>query len=202
MRQPLRVTVIDLVARKRIGKRRILVRPERSAVSGFCTELTGLTKTVVDSGVSLAEACARSAAEHAAAQRGWASWRDYDRKHFLRQCESTSVPYPLGAEHVNAKEVFADAFGLPRPGGDGAGAADPVAGRAWCLARSASEPLAAHAGHVHAGHPGHVAHGGRGATGHVHAVAGRRVAHEAVGHHVRHAQVGGGADRGEHVQGA
>lgn len=111
------VTVIDLSARQRVAKHRLLVAPERSTVSEFCTELTGLTQTEVDSGMGFAEACARLTAEHAAAKRGWASWGEYDRKQFLRQCDATSTPYPFGARHVNAKAVFADAFGLPRPVG-------------------------------------------------------------------------------------
>lgn len=108
------VTVTDLAARERVAKHRLLVRPERSTVSGFCTELTGLTQAEVDSGVSFAEACARLTGEHATAKRGWASWGEYDRKQFLRQCDATATPYPFGARHVNAKAVFADAFGLSR----------------------------------------------------------------------------------------
>ena len=111
------LTVVDLVARERVAKHRILVRPQRSTVSEFCTELTGLTQTEVDSGGSFAAACARLTAEHAAAERGWASWGDYDRKQFLRQCEATATPYPFGPRHTNAKAVFADAFGLRGPVG-------------------------------------------------------------------------------------
>ncbi|WP_433685764.1 hypothetical protein [Nocardia sp. CA-119907] len=44
------LTVVDLSARERIAKHRILVRPERSSVSPFCAELTGLTQAEVDSG--------------------------------------------------------------------------------------------------------------------------------------------------------
>jgi inhibitor of KinA sporulation pathway (predicted exonuclease) len=111
------LTVVDLPARERVAKHRILVRPERSTVSEFCTELTGLTQTEVDTGLPFADACARLTAEHAAAKRGWASWGDYDRKQFLRQCDATATPYPFDARHVNAKSVFAGAFGLPRPVG-------------------------------------------------------------------------------------
>lgn len=106
------VTVVDPVAGERVGKNRVLVRPERSTVSTFCTELTGLTQAEVDTGMSFADACARLASEFSAGARAWASWGDYDRKQFLRQCEAAEVPYPFGARHVNAKAVHADAFGL------------------------------------------------------------------------------------------
>jgi inhibitor of KinA sporulation pathway (predicted exonuclease) len=108
------LTVVDIEARERVSKNRILVRPEHSTVSAFCTELTSLTQTEVDSGVSFAQACAMLSDEFEAGQRGWASWGDYDRKQFLRQCEATDVPYPFGARHINAKAAHADAFGLRR----------------------------------------------------------------------------------------
>jgi len=57
------------------------------------------------------------ATQHATGTRGWASWGDYDRKQFLRQCEATSTDYPFGRRHINAKAVFATAFDLPRPVG-------------------------------------------------------------------------------------
>jgi inhibitor of KinA sporulation pathway (predicted exonuclease) len=101
------LTVVDLAARQRLAKHRILVRPAASAVSEFCTELTGLTQSEVDGGVSFADACSALVAEHDARRRGWASWGDYDRKQFVRQCRATGVDYPFGNRHTNAKAVFA-----------------------------------------------------------------------------------------------
>jgi inhibitor of KinA sporulation pathway (predicted exonuclease) len=111
------LTVVDLDSRERVAKHRILVRPARSEVSEFCTELTGLTQAEVDTGVSFAEACRTLARDHEANRRGWASWGDYDRKQFQRQCAATTVEYPFGQRHTNAKVVFAEAFGLRRPVG-------------------------------------------------------------------------------------
>ncbi|MCX2182837.1 exonuclease domain-containing protein [Streptomyces sp. SKN60] len=119
------LTVVDLTARRRVGKHRILVRPERSEVSGFCTELTGLTPAEVAGGVGFAEACRMLADEYDARARPWASWGDYDRKQFERQCRAAGAPYPFGrpaeAGHTNAKAVFTEAYGLrKRPGMAGA----------------------------------------------------------------------------------
>ncbi|MCP2289810.1 exonuclease domain-containing protein [Nocardia amikacinitolerans] len=108
------LTVVDLAAHERIGKHRILVRPERSSVGEFCTELTGLTQDEVDAGVSFAEACRILAADHDAGTRAWASWGDYDRKQFASQCAMTGVTYPFGQRHTNAKLVFAEAYELRR----------------------------------------------------------------------------------------
>ena len=111
------LATVDLATGQRIGRHRILVRPQRSAVSPFCTDLTGLTQADADAGVSFAVACATLAAEHQAGRRPWASWGDYDRQQFLRQCQATNIRYPFAAVHTNAKAVFTQAYGLrKRPG--------------------------------------------------------------------------------------
>ncbi|MEV4615575.1 3'-5' exonuclease [Kitasatospora sp. NPDC049258] len=111
------LTVVDLAAGERVGRHRILVRPARSTVSAFCTELTGLTQAEVDTGRSFAEACRLLAAEHGAGRRPWASWGDYDRHQFARQCAATGAAYPFGRRHTNAKLVFTEAHALrKRPG--------------------------------------------------------------------------------------
>ncbi|MER8187533.1 3'-5' exonuclease [Kitasatospora sp. NPDC094015] len=111
------LTVVDLAAGERIGRHRILVRPARSTVSAFCTTLTGLTQAEVDTGLTFAEACRLLAAEHGAGRRPWASWGDYDRNQFTRQCRATGARYPFGRHHTNAKLRFTEAYGLrKRPG--------------------------------------------------------------------------------------
>lgn len=103
--------------RGRVARHRILVRPARSTVSAFCTELTGLTQAEVDTGLSFADACRLLAAEHRAGARPWASWGDYDRHQFTRQCRATGTTYPFGRRHTNAKIPFTAAHGLrKRPG--------------------------------------------------------------------------------------
>ena len=108
------LTVLDVHERVRVAKHQIMVRPQRSTVSEFCTELTGLTQEQVDTGVTFAEACDQLRREHYADSRAWASWGDYDRKQFLRQCDATKVPYPFGSVHTNAKQQFAVANGWPK----------------------------------------------------------------------------------------
>ncbi|MGC4982353.1 exonuclease domain-containing protein [Streptomyces sp. DT193] len=111
------LTVVDLDEGVRLEKHRLLVRPARSTVSAFCTELTGLTPDEVEQGVEFAEACRELAARHRTGERPWASWGDYDRHQFTRQCAATETPYPFGHRHANAKAVFTAAHGLrKRPG--------------------------------------------------------------------------------------
>ncbi|GAA2292579.1 exonuclease domain-containing protein [Streptomyces kunmingensis] len=112
------LTVVDLSARRRVSRHRVLVRPARSTVSDFCTELTGLTQAEVAQGATFAEACRILVEEYAAGERPWASWGEYDRRQFARQSRADAVAYPFGlpAErtHTNAKAVFAEAHELRR----------------------------------------------------------------------------------------
>ncbi|MEV0778277.1 3'-5' exonuclease [Streptomyces sp. NPDC050428] len=115
------LTVVDLRAGQRLAKHRLLVRPDRSKVSPFCTELTGLTQGEVGGGLPFAEACRTLAAQHRTGPLPWASWGDYDRNQFTRQCLETGTEYPFGHRHTNAKVSFTTSYGLRRrPGMAGA----------------------------------------------------------------------------------
>ena len=50
------VCVLDLGSLERVEKRSLLVQPEHSEVSTFCTDLTGLTPEEVSTGLSFREA--------------------------------------------------------------------------------------------------------------------------------------------------
>lgn len=104
--------VLDLASSELRQPRSLVVRPQRSKVSAFCTRLTSITQTMVDDGLWFPEACAIIAAEYAGAGHIWASWSDYDLKMLTRQCESLDVPYPFGPRHVDLKALFARAQGL------------------------------------------------------------------------------------------
>lgn len=106
---PMEVEVGDL-----LETRSILVRPERSSVSEFCTRLTTLTQEQVDSGTSFEEACALLRREYRTTERVWASYGDYDRKQFESQCRAVGVAYPFGSRHLNVKSLFAIVHALPR----------------------------------------------------------------------------------------
>jgi inhibitor of KinA sporulation pathway (predicted exonuclease) len=111
------LTVVDLEQRTRLAKHRILVRPQRSTVSAFCTELTSLTQEEVDQGVTFAEACLILARDHQAGTTPWVSWGDYDRNQFTRQCQHANTTYPFSRNHTNAKLRFTEANNLrKRPG--------------------------------------------------------------------------------------
>ncbi|HEX3146994.1 MAG TPA: 3'-5' exonuclease [Gemmataceae bacterium] len=104
---------LELSTGRRLGKRSILIKPKRSQVSAFCTQLTTLTPQQVDAGITFTEACEILRKEYQSRDRVWASFGDYDRAMFQKQCEATGVTYPFGPRHLNVKTLFAIARGLP-----------------------------------------------------------------------------------------
>jgi inhibitor of KinA sporulation pathway (predicted exonuclease) len=104
---------LDTTTGERLERRSILVKPQRSEVSEFCTELTTLTSRQVAGGVSFKRACEILRKDYDSRTRVWASYGDYDRRQFIRQCESLSVSYPFGVAHLNVKTLFALVHNLP-----------------------------------------------------------------------------------------
>lgn len=101
------------------GQRRhlesVLVRPEHSVVSAFCSDLTTLTHTqVMNQGISFEEACLHLRHQYRSRARTWASWGDYDRRQFEIQCADRGVKYPFNTTHINVKNLFALVHALPR----------------------------------------------------------------------------------------
>lgn len=107
------VCPLDVATGERLEKRSILVKPERSRVSEFCTQLTSLTQKQVDKGLSFQKACALLEREYNAKKRVWASYGDYDRTLFQRQCEERKISYPFSTSHINVKSLFGIVHALP-----------------------------------------------------------------------------------------
>lgn len=101
------ICLLDVASQQRLQKRSILVRPERSTVSEFCTTLTSLTQAEVEQGITFKEACSLLRREYSSKKRLWASYGDYDRRQFERQCRARAIGYPFSATHLNVKNLFA-----------------------------------------------------------------------------------------------
>jgi len=109
--------VLDVAKLTRVERRDILVRPVRSTVSPYCTQLTTLTQADVDGGVPLAEVCRMLTQEYQAPARLWASYGDYDRRQFESNCRDLGIAYPFGPSHLNVKTLLAAALGSKREAG-------------------------------------------------------------------------------------
>ncbi len=98
--------------------RGILVKPERSEVSDFCTSLTTITQAMLDAeAVSFSEACAILRKDYHAEALRWASYGAYDQKMMFQQCSSKGIAYPFSGDHINVKTMFAQLKGLKKPTG-------------------------------------------------------------------------------------
>lgn len=111
------IALLDLASGEPLSKDSLLVKPERSTVSPFCKELTTLTQAQVEGGFFFKDACRTLERQYQSRSRLWASYGDYDRRQFERQCRSRQVRYPFGISHLNIKVLCAALLGWSAPVG-------------------------------------------------------------------------------------
>jgi len=114
--------LLDVVTGERSAPRAIMIQPQRSTLSEFCIQLTTITPEMLADGIDFAAACTLLREEYRSHQRTWASYGDYDRLQFLKQCEQWGIAYPFGPTHINVKNLLALQLGLKREVGLGRGA--------------------------------------------------------------------------------
>jgi inhibitor of KinA sporulation pathway (predicted exonuclease) len=102
------VCLLDIKTHEITDSLGILVKPTRSKVSEFCTELTTITQEMLDEeGIPLKDACDLLFNEYNSKKRVWASFGDYDRRMLETDCKAHSIKYPFGKKHINVKILFA-----------------------------------------------------------------------------------------------
>lgn len=109
------ICVLDIETGKIENNKSILVKPNRSTVGSFCTQLTTLTQEMVDTGITFEEACQQLQTEYKVQEFTWASYGAYDLNMFKNQCASFGVEYPFSANHINVKTLFAEKNKLKKP---------------------------------------------------------------------------------------
>ena len=108
------LTVLNTKTNKNEANEGIIVKPTTTTVSEFCTQLTTLTQADVDKGITFAQACGVLTNNYQSTKYTFASWGDYDRNQFKRQCEKELVPYPFSTTHLNVKNLFAIKYKLDK----------------------------------------------------------------------------------------
>lgn len=107
------MSVLDTTTGVISDNRGVLIKPIRSKVSPFCTELTTITQKMLDNdGIPFEEACKFLAKNYS--QYTWASYGAYDIKMMKSQCEIRAIQYPLSMNHINVKELFCETKGLKK----------------------------------------------------------------------------------------
>jgi len=104
------VAIVDLKTLSITNKDRILVKPATTTVSEYCTALTGLTQIIVDTGVSLLDACQYLRKVHKSKDRIWASYGQWDLNQIVSECNERGIPYPFSHMHINIKAVASTAL--------------------------------------------------------------------------------------------
>ena len=84
-----------------------IVKPIKSKVSKFCTDLTTLTQEQVDQGITFERAIKNMINDVRTKKMVWASFGEYDKKMFVKQCKEREVEYPFSPHHLNVKTLFA-----------------------------------------------------------------------------------------------
>lgn len=102
------ICLLDINTGEIYDNRGILVKPERSIISPFCTELTTITQEMLNKeAISFKEACSILKKEYQSQSRSWASFGAYDLKQFQKQCTDLKIGYPFSPSHINVKTLFA-----------------------------------------------------------------------------------------------
>jgi inhibitor of KinA sporulation pathway (predicted exonuclease) len=102
------ICLLDVATGEITDSKGIMVKPERSDISAFCTELTTITpEQIAAEGITFKDACKQLRSQYDTKSRAWASFGAYDQKLFQKQCTEMGVTYPFGASHINVKPLFA-----------------------------------------------------------------------------------------------
>ena len=110
------LVVVSPRDKKIIQTDKTFVKPRLSVVTPFCTQLTGISAedlTSKNGARSFPEAI-NWLKKFGTKNKVWASWGDFDRKLFEKQCQREGVEYPFGPSHLNIKTLFAMFEGLDR----------------------------------------------------------------------------------------
>lgn len=101
-----------------IAEQTLFVRPRLHPITPFCTQLTTITPAMVEHALAFPEAAARLAAFGAGAL--FCSWGNYDKNQLAADAARFGIPSPLGPDHWNLKQAFADLAGGSRWGNQAA----------------------------------------------------------------------------------
>ncbi len=107
------ISVLDQDSFEILSTESIIVKPQVSEVSEFCTQLTTLTPAyVAEHGIEFSEAVRILEEKYSSKTRLFASYGDFDRKMFQRQFDRLGILSVFGPDHLNVKREFAKVRGL------------------------------------------------------------------------------------------
>ena len=106
------VAVIDIATKTIESSEGILVVPPTTEINSFCTQLTTITPELIEKeGISFSAAIEILLTKYKSNRNVFASWGDYDRTSFVKNCNWNKIEYPFPNMHLNVKSLFAAKFG-------------------------------------------------------------------------------------------
>jgi len=98
---------VDLVNGKITNIDSIIIKPESSVVSKFCTKLTTITNEQVEkSGISLSDAFKFLSEKYDLQNICWGSWGKFDKTHLSRECKMKNIDFPFSEDYVDIQKCF------------------------------------------------------------------------------------------------
>lgn len=94
-------------------KQSIYIIPERSKISKFCTDLTGITpKLIEEKGIYFEEACGKIRDEYNSTTLTWAGFGNFDKEQIMEQCDYLGIENPFSENYLNIMHQFKAYNGL------------------------------------------------------------------------------------------
>jgi len=90
----------------------LYVKPTRSRVSDYCTELTGILPKQVMSAPPLAHVCQTLINNHGTRARPWMTW-GFDMPGLKQECEELGANFPFSESYANAQDLSSIFLGMP-----------------------------------------------------------------------------------------
>ncbi len=106
------ISVLDIKSRDIIESRSILVIPPTTELSDFCIGLTTITPEMISkNGIPFKDAINICRDEYKMHRNIFASWGDYDRRSFEKNCKWNNVENPVNNLNLNVKALFSAKYG-------------------------------------------------------------------------------------------
>lgn len=94
------------------NKQSLYVKPVRSEVTPFCTQLTGITPKRARGGMTLDAACKNLIRKAGSRRFAWAGWGD-ERQPFMSECALKEVEYPFNEQFLDIAGLCTLFLGMP-----------------------------------------------------------------------------------------
>jgi inhibitor of KinA sporulation pathway (predicted exonuclease) len=90
----------------------LYVRPTRSQISSYCTNLTGIKPHQVMKAPILNDACQTLINKHGTKARPWMTW-GFDMPGLKQECNELQANFPFSESYFNAQDLASIFLGLP-----------------------------------------------------------------------------------------